>query len=122
MQVTAEYLRKNQNVIFIYGDNLIRKGYGGAAKLRDESNAYGFITKKYPNNKDSSFFTVKEYVPIFKKQLTQLVSCIKSHPNKTFLISRIGGGLANKHNIFETVIKPNISKLKKYKNVKLLFD
>jgi len=52
--MTKEYLRAHPEVIFVFGDNLIHRGKGGAAKLRDEPNTYGFITKKYPNNIDSS--------------------------------------------------------------------
>ena len=56
MIITKEYLRNNLNNMFVFGDNLLRRGYAGAASLRDEPNAYGFITKKAPNNDDKSFY------------------------------------------------------------------
>lgn len=125
MIVTKEYLRSHklgkEACVFVFGDNTIRKGYGGAAKLRDESNAYGFITKKFPNNDDSSFFRPDEYKEVFQEELNKLINLIESHPQYTYLISKLGGGLANKYRIFEEVIEPGIQVLKKFNNVKFLW-
>lgn len=44
--VTKQFLDNNPNAIFVFGDNLLRVGYGGAAILRDHPQTYGFITKK----------------------------------------------------------------------------
>ena len=68
-KITKKFLQENPNVIFVFGDNLLRKGKGGAAKLRDEPNTYGFITKKAPNNQDSSFYRPIEYRYIFEEEL-----------------------------------------------------
>jgi hypothetical protein len=54
--VTQEFLDLEPDSYFVFGDNLERWGYGGAAKLRDHPNAIGFITKKFPDNRDSSFY------------------------------------------------------------------
>lgn len=56
--ITKYWLKKHLECIFVFGDNLIREGYGGAAILRDEPNTYGFITKKYPDNKNESFLNL----------------------------------------------------------------
>lgn len=119
--ITADYLNINQNVIFVFGDNTIRKGLGGAAVLRNCKNTYGFITKKLPNNNPTSFFTLAEYLPIFQNEWSKLLRQIEMYPNKLFLISRLGGGLANKHKIFENIIEPNLLALDRYPNVTLLF-
>jgi hypothetical protein len=120
--ITKEFLRNNPNVIFVFGDNLLRKGKKGAATLRDEPNAYGFITKKYPNNRPESFFTLAEYRSKFHRELGKLEKFIIDHPDKEFLISKLGGGLANKYYIFERIIEPNLREFeKKYNNVRLLF-
>ncbi|MFW6247319.1 MAG: hypothetical protein ACOC22_04075 [bacterium] len=66
--ITRKYLKENPEHIFVFGDNLLRKGYGGAAKLRDLPNTYGFITKKYPDNKDESFYTPDEYMIFIKER------------------------------------------------------
>lgn len=120
--ITEEYLRQNKDHIFVFGDNLLGVGYGGAAVLRDEPNALGFITKKKPNNKDSSFYKPDEYQPVFEQELKSLTKEIENCPEKTFLISKLGAGLANKHLIWEKVIKDGLKTLKKYSNVVFLFD
>lgn len=118
--ITAEFLQKNPNIIFVFGDNLVRAGKGGAAKLRDEPNTYGFITKKYPNNKDASFFRPREYKIVFYREFLSLIKEIKKNPKKTYIIPRLGFGLANRYNIYEKVIQPNLPKLKRLKNVIIL--
>lgn len=112
-------LDKNPTNFFIFGDNTVRKGYGGAAALRDHKQAYGFITKKFPNNDDTSFYKPTEYIPVFETELSQLeffmklndvVKVDKVRKPASFFISKLGGGLANRYNIFEKVICPRIEK------------
>jgi len=119
--ITPEWLKKHPECIFVFGDNLQRWGKGGAAKNRDESNAYGFITKKAPNNNDDSFYKPGEYTEVCTQELGLLVAQIMINTDKTFLISKLGGGLANRYNIFEKVIAPKIEWLaNKFDNVILL--
>lgn len=115
--VTAKFLRENPNVVFVFGDNLVRKGKGGAAKLRDEPNTYGFVTKKYPNNEDGSFFRPLEYEELFWAELMLLSVEIEKHHERTYLISKLGAGLANKYCIYEKVIEPGLKKLELFDNV-----
>ena len=115
--ITQKFLRDNPNVVFVFGDNLIRKGKGGAAKLRDEPNTYGFITKKAPNNQDSSFYRPDEYVELFYSELLKLAKEIEKNPERTYLISKLGSGLANKYRIYEGVIEPGLKKLELFDNV-----
>lgn len=103
--ITAEYLRAHPECIFVFGDNTIRKGKGGAATLRDEPNTYGFITKKYPNNRPESFYKFREYEDVFWREAANFLTTIRNHPDKIFLVSKIGAGLANKHNIYEGYIR-----------------
>jgi len=116
--VTQQFLDENPNYYFVFGDNLIREGYGGAAFLRDHPHAIGFITKKYPDNKDSSFYKPVEYSPVFFEELEKLNKIIQKRPDKKFYISQLGGGLANKYYIWEKLIRHNlVKKLEKYDNV-----
>lgn len=120
--VTREYLLNNKNSIFVFGDNLERMGTGGAAKFRYLPNTYGFITKKYPSNKDESFYTIEEYKEVYKKEIVKIKKEIISEKDKTFLISKLGAGLANKYQIFEKIIEPSIKKdLSEFKNVRFLW-
>lgn len=122
LMIDEHYLKINPKHIFVFGDNLLRFGKGGAASLRDMPNTYGFITKKEPNNKISSFYQIDEYRPVFKDEYEKLDNKISSLPNYVFLISKLGAGLANKFCIFENVIeKPIIALAAKYKNTYLLW-
>jgi hypothetical protein len=121
IEITKNYLRSNPDHVFVFGDNLLHVGYGGAAALRDEPNSYGFITKKAPNNNDKSFYKPEDYLIVFDFELKKLKNHIECCPEKTFLISKIGAGLANRYNIWEKVIEPKILKLEIYSNVKFLF-
>ena len=121
--ITEKFLNEHPEAVFVFGDNLLRFGKGGAAKLRDHSGSYGFITKKYPSNHYESFFKVEEYRPIFETELRFLVEEIKHSPEKTFYVSKLGGGLANHHRIWEEVIKDGLEKgLKKFPNVVFLWS
>jgi hypothetical protein len=119
--ITQKYLQDNPDHIFVFGDNLLRKGKAGAAKLRDLPNSYGFITKKYPNNDIKSFYKPEEYKTVFEKELDKLIFQIVMHQDKTFLISKLGSGLANRFHIWEKVIKFGLVHLKHYENVKFLW-
>lgn len=98
--------------IFVFGDNLVRRGYGGAAKLRDHAQAYGFVTKKYPDNRDSSFYTPDEYRPVFEAEYAKLVTLIEASPTKMFIVSRLGSNLANRFGIYEAIIRDRLLDLK----------
>jgi len=67
--INKKFLDDHPNVIFVFGDNTIRRGKKGGAVLRDHPQSYGFITKKYPNNNPSSFFYKDEYEKVLKKKL-----------------------------------------------------
>ena len=122
MKITEEYLKEHPDHIFIFGDNLLHKGTGGAASSRNKLNTYGFITKKYPSMETRSFFTSYEYIDTYNHEICLLKAFIQSNPNKTFLVSKLGGGLANRFHIFERVIEPRMKKdLKGYENVKFLW-
>ena len=119
--ITEEFLTNHICCRFIFDDNTIHKGLGGAAKLRNHPFSIGFITKKYPNNNTDSFFTIDEYLPIFNREKNKLESLISYQSHLYFLISKLGSGLGNQNHIFENLIEPWLLSLNKYKNVSLLF-
>ena len=121
--LTSQYLRTHPNEIFVFGDNLERQGYGGAATLRDETNTYGFVTKKFPDHQNDSYYKPDEYEKVFYHEVATLVAIIKENPDKTYLISKLGAGLANKFEIYEKIIQPKIRiLLKDLPNVRFLYD
>lgn len=118
IEITEEFLEKHPNAYFVFGDNLARQGYGGAATLRDHRRSVGFITKKFPNNNDDSFYKPGEYSPVFFEELAKLEALVKAKQDKIFYISKVGGGLANRYRIWELLIYHNlVMKLEKYNNV-----
>ena len=118
LTITHEFLDMNPDAYVIFGDNLIKKGFGGAAKLRDHPHAIGFITKKYPDNKDESFYRPEEYSPVFFEELEKLKVLVKRKPEKTFYITQLGGGLANKFRIWQKLIHHNlVMALEQFDNV-----
>lgn len=46
--------------VFVFGDNLLRRGKAGQAVIRDEPNAFGIPTKRYPAMRDGAFFSDQE--------------------------------------------------------------
>ena len=121
--ITHELLDSEPNSYVIFGDNLIRQGFGGAAKLRDHPHAIGFITKKFPDNKDSSFYRPEEYSPIFFEELEKLKKLIKNKPDKKFYVTQLGGGLANKFYIWQKLIRHNLVRaLELFPNVVFCWD
>lgn len=108
IKITQEFLDSNSSAYFVFGDNLERWGHGGAAKLRDHPHAIGFITKKFPDNKDESFYKPEEYSFVFFEELGKLKKIIQKRPDKIFYISQLGGGLANRYKIWEKLIRHNL--------------
>ncbi len=120
--ITKEYLRENPNHIFVFGDNTLHKGRSGAAILRDEPNTYGFITKKKPSSNFGDYYTIEKFKSVYESEINKLKEEISKNPNKLYLISKVGAGLANKHLIWEKIIEPNIKiDLKGFKNIKFLW-
>jgi hypothetical protein len=55
--ITRAYVKEHKNWLFLYGDNLMKQGYGGQAKeMRGEFNAKGIPTKKKPTMDEDAFF------------------------------------------------------------------
>ena len=120
--ISKYYLDQHPECIFVFGDNVKGKGTKGAAQLRYHPQSVGFVTKKYPNYDRDSYFKPKEYLPVFQQEISKLIKMIEENPDKTFLISKLGAGLANRFKIYERVIREGLQVLTKYDNVKFLFD
>ena len=120
--VTEEHLRANKNHVFVFGDNDMRIGSGGAAALRHCPNSYGFVTKKRPSNADEDYYTQEEYVKRYIEEIILLRNQIGLNKDKLYLISRVGAGLANRFGIWEQIIEPTIKHLlSDLPNVKFLW-
>lgn len=82
-RIGRDYVRANPDKIFLFGDNLSRKGFGGQAlAMRGEPNAFGIATKKTPTMREDAFFTdaefsrnvrhiLNDFVPVFTKAVEE---------------------------------------------------
>src|SRR3972149_6022533 len=60
--ISRGLVRANPMVMFVFGDNDIRKGMGGQAKeMRGELNALGIRVKNLPARTPDSYWTDREY-------------------------------------------------------------
>lgn len=56
--ITRDFVRANPHDLFVFGDNLAGRGFGGQARaMRGQPNAVGIPTKRRPDMDESSFFT-----------------------------------------------------------------
>jgi hypothetical protein len=56
--ITRDYIRKNPDTIFLFGDNMQRTGLGGQAQeMRGEPNSFGIPTKWSPFTGSLAYFS-----------------------------------------------------------------
>ena len=92
---TEDLLRQNPDKIYVFGDNMKRCGKRGQAIIRNESNAYGVATKRYPSMDDWAFFSDKyDEFDCVMKDLRGLYKLSKTH-TIVFPAAGIGTGLAD---------------------------
>lgn len=96
--ITRDKVRANPDVLYLFGDNDIRKGLGGQAKeMRGEPNTIGISTKKLPSNTENSFKTDDEYdrnIGIIAFDILKVLDSIHNKKYHTLVIPPIGTGLA----------------------------
>lgn len=60
--ITREMLRSEPGTLFVFGDNMIGRGFGGQAKaMRGEPNAVGIPTKLLPGMRSADFFRDEDF-------------------------------------------------------------
>ena len=95
---TRELIRSFPDTLFVFGDNIARKGYGGqAAEARDEPNAVGIPTKHFPSSYAAAFFSdddFNEVAPIIDAEFLRLT---QHHGKVVWPADGIGTGLARLH-------------------------
>ena len=97
--ITRDKVKENPDVLYLFGDNLLRKGLGGQAKeMRGEPNTLGIVSKKYPSNNKDSFYTDDDFyswLEVFSADIKNLAERINSGQYKAIVIPQIGVGLAD---------------------------
>jgi len=119
-RIYREDLKNNPDVLYIFGDNLDRVGFGGqAAEMRGELNAFGVATKRAISHGDDSdyfFDTDTDAKEILQKEFDDLIEHIVHVKPVAIVVPSdgIGTGLA--------LLDKNAPKLLKFinKNLKAL--
>lgn len=97
--ITRRQVQLFKNVLFVFGDNLERKGFGGqAAEMRNEPNSVGIPTKRKPSRNSDAYFSdedFEEVKPIIKKEMFRLVQHLKNNKIVVWPEDGIGTGRAN---------------------------
>ncbi len=94
--ITREIVKANQEKIFIFGDNLKRRGYGGqAAAMRGEPNSFGIATKRAPGRNEADFFADRpDELDAVAGDLNSLVAIFKTGRPVVIPVNGIGSGFA----------------------------
>lgn len=62
-RITRVDLAASPDVLFVFGDNMARRGYGGQAReMRGAPNAVGIPTKRAPSMTPSAFFSDDDFL------------------------------------------------------------
>lgn len=63
--ITRQNLRAAPDTLFVFGDNLERRGLGGqAAEMRDEPSAVGVPTKHQPSRRAEAYFSDADFAAV----------------------------------------------------------
>jgi hypothetical protein len=94
---TAGLLRRHPEALFVFGDNLERRGTGGQACIRHEPNVIGIATKKAPRRDDAAYFT-DEDMPAFREEIARahelIAKALKEGRSVYWPADGIGTGLS----------------------------
>lgn len=97
--ITRDKVKENPDVLYLFGDNIVRQGLGGQAKeMRGEPNTLGIVSKKYPSNSLSSFYSDEDFyswLEVFSSDIKNLAESVNSGKYRAIVIPPIGVGLAD---------------------------
>lgn len=118
--ITREFVRSHQTWLFVFGDNLAKKGLGGQAReMRGEPNAIGIATKRSPSMNSDAFFSDSDIHNVIvmgaiKDSFRILEFHLLSGDVVVIPKNGVGGGLANlpvNAPLIDTFIKDSIERL-----------
>lgn len=94
-----EEVKKNRDKLFVFDENMTRKGFGGQAKAcRGEPNTIGIPTRWFPDTSKSSFFTDNDIIGV-GPELDKCFAMIEMHLSSGGIVvwpeEGIGTGLAD---------------------------
>lgn len=96
--ILRSIVRLNPKTLYLFGDNILRRGLGGQAKeMRDEPNTSGIITKLYPDNRITSFMhdsQLDKNKTLIERDINLAIEKYKSGGYENLVIPPMGVGLA----------------------------
>lgn len=96
--VTRPMVRAAPATLFVFGDNMKGRGYGGqAAAMRGEPNAVGIPTKWIPSNTEYAFFIDSDFPAVrglIEERFQQLADHLASGGDVVWPEDGVGTGLA----------------------------
>jgi len=94
-------LQANRNVLYLFGDNIARTGYGGQADAcRGEPNAVGVVTKHSPSTRPGAYFDDRDFgrnANQIDADLARAFAHLRASPANTIVIplDGLGTGLSD---------------------------
>lgn len=93
--ITRDMLRKEPEKLFVFGDNLERRGMGGQAReMRGEPNAVGIPTKKKPKNTSDAYFNDEDIIDWITSSIDDILRLMTHEGVIVWPRDGIGTGLA----------------------------
>jgi hypothetical protein len=97
-RMTREQAARNPGVLFVFGDNLARAGFGGqAAELRGARNAVGIPTKRAPRRDEAAYFCdadLEAATPAITAAFERLRQHLRAGGDVVWPVAGVGTGLA----------------------------
>jgi len=91
---TTLLLQQNQDKVFVFGDNMVRRGCKGQAIIRGCPNSFGIATKRLPNTTNASYFSDRQDEMRCVINDLRRLWCIGQSRVIVFPVAGIGTGLA----------------------------
>lgn len=95
---TTEQIEADRDIYYLFGDNVMRKGTGGQAKVcRDQPNCIGVVTKLKPDYEETSYMSDDDYdinVERITLDLLKIYKLLKDGKTVIFPYDGIGTGVA----------------------------
>lgn len=96
--ITRQNLKSAPDVLFVFGDNMQGRGYGGQAKqMRGEPNAVGIPTKWAPSRLPTAYFCDQDLPavqPRIDAAFQRLIRHLKAGGTVVLPLGGVGSGLA----------------------------
>lgn len=98
--ISREDLRRNEDILYVFGDNTVRRGMGGqAGAMRGERNAVGVATKSVPSTHPDAYFgeepeQVEAQIRIIDEDMKPLFDKVKTGGIVIWPTDGIGTGLS----------------------------